>query len=101
MLAAELDSRYGRHYDVVVAGSRLDAIASLRDNTAAVDIALVLAERHEDDAQLLAATRSRHPHAKRALLIGWNEHRSAREEIIQLLRSGGADYYVGEAGRVT
>src|SRR4051812_29245494 len=74
LLAAELDARYGRHYDVVVAGSGLDAIASLGDNTAAVDVALVLAERHEDGAELLAVTRARRPHAKRALLIGWNEH---------------------------
>jgi hypothetical protein len=36
-------------------------------------------------AQLLATTGALHPHAKRALLVGWNENRSARQEIIQLL----------------
>lgn len=94
-LADELHSRYGRHYDVVVAASSDEAHANL-DDGAAADVALVLAERHADGAQLLAATRARHPEAVRALLVGWNENRSAREEIVQFLAQGGADYYVAK-----
>ncbi|HZR12197.1 MAG TPA: FAD-dependent oxidoreductase [Acidimicrobiia bacterium] len=92
-LADELDSRYGRHYDVVVARSGEDVLADL-DDAASADVALVLAERRDDHSQLLTRVRARHPHAKRALLVGWNENRSAREEVVQLLARGDADYYV-------
>jgi thioredoxin reductase (NADPH) len=95
LLADELDSRYGRHYDIVVAESSHDGRAILTEGSGA-DVALVIAERHEDGAQVLASTRALHPHAKRALLIGWTEHRSAREEITQLLAHGVADYYIVE-----
>ena len=96
LLAAELDDRYGRHYEVVVAASGAEARTSLCD-VADVDVALVLADRADDGARLLlTATRSLHPHAKRVLLIGWNEHRSAREEIVDVLTHGDADYYVAK-----
>ena len=95
LLAEELDDRYGRHYEVVVAASSAEARTYLCD-VADVDVALVLADRAGDGARLLTATRSLHPHAKRVLLIGWNEHRSAREEIIDVLTHGDADYYVAK-----
>ena len=69
-------------------------VASLSD-TAAADVALVVAERYDDGAQVLATTRS-HPHAKRALPIGLNENRSAREDIIQFLARGDAEYYLAK-----
>jgi thioredoxin reductase (NADPH) len=94
LLTDELVARYGRHYDVVVTASSDEAHAYLGD--AAHDVALVLADRADDAARLLAATRSLHPHAKRVLLIGWNENRSAREEIMEVLRRGDADYYVAK-----
>jgi thioredoxin reductase (NADPH) len=94
-LASELDDRYGRHYEVVVVASSEEADAYLRD-VAAADVALVLADRAEDGARLLAATRTLHPHAKRVLLIAWNEHRSAREAIVEVLTRGDADYYVAK-----
>ena len=93
LLADELEARYGRHYDIVVAGSSEEVHPFLTDGTGA-DVALVVAERHEEGVQLLATARALHPHAKRAMLIGWNENRSAREEIIQLLAHGVADYYI-------
>jgi thioredoxin reductase (NADPH) len=93
LLANELEDRYGRHYDIVVAASSDEARRHLRD-VADADVALILADRADDGAQLLAATRSLHPHAKRVLLIGWNEHRFAREEIGEALKHGDADYYV-------
>jgi thioredoxin reductase (NADPH) len=95
LLASELDDRYGRHYDVVVAASSDEARTHLRD-VADGDVALVLADRADDGDRLLAATRSSHPHATRVLLIGWNEHRSAREEIMEVLTRGDADYYVAK-----
>ena len=95
VLAEELDDRYGRHYEVVVAASSAEARTYLCD-VADVDVALVLADRAGDGARLLTAARSLHPHAKRVLLIGWNEHRSAREEIIEVLTHGDADYYVAK-----
>ena len=95
LLADELDARYGRHYDIVIAASSDEARAHLRD-VAHGDVALVLADRADDGARLLAATRSLHPHAKRVLLIGWNENRSAREEIVEVLTHGDADYYVAK-----
>ena len=95
LLADELDDRYGRHYDIIIAASSDEARPHLRD-VAQVDVALVLADRADDGARLLAETRSLHPHAKRVLLIGWNENRSAREEIVEVLTHGDADYYVAK-----
>jgi thioredoxin reductase (NADPH) len=93
LLVDELDDRYGRHYNILIAASSEEAVVRLRDGAHA-DVALVLADRGHDGALLLSETRSLHPHAKRVLLIGWNEHRSAREEIVEVLRRGEADYYV-------
>lgn len=93
LLAEELDDRYGRHYDVVIAASSDEGCTYLRE-VAHAGVALVLADRAVDGARLLAAAWSLHPHAKRLLLIGWNEHRSAREQIGELLRHGEADHYV-------
>ena len=95
LLANELDDRYGRHYDIVIAASSDEARRHLRD-VAPGDLALVLADRADDGAPLLATTRSLHPYAKRVLLIGWNENRSAREEIVEVLTHGDADYYVAK-----
>ncbi len=95
LLADELEARYGRHYEVAIAASSEEAHTYLRD-AANADVALVLADRADDGARLLAATRSLHPLAKRGLLIGWNENRSAREEIIDVITHGDADYYVAK-----
>ncbi len=95
LLAEELDDRYGRHYDVVVVASSDEAHRHL-GVVAHADVALVLADRADDGARLLAATRSLHPHAKRALLLGWNEHRSARKEVVEVITHGDADYYVAK-----
>ena len=95
LLANELDDRYGRHYQIIIAASSAEARAHLRD-IAHADVALVLADRADDGPRLLAATRSLHPHAQRVLLIGWNENRSAREEIMEVLAGGDADYYVAK-----
>ena len=54
LLADELDDRYGRHYDIVVAASSDEARGYLGD-VAPADVALVLADRADDGARLLAA----------------------------------------------
>jgi thioredoxin reductase (NADPH) len=95
LLADELHARYGRDYDVVVAASSEDARAYLGEVTPS-DIALVVADRADDGVALLAATRTLHPRAKRVLLIGWNENRSAREEIVTAITRGDVDYYVAK-----
>jgi thioredoxin reductase (NADPH) len=94
LLADELDDRYGRHYDVAVVASNDDASGWL-ERAERDDVALVLAD-WKSGTPILTATRARHPHAKRALLVGWNEHRSAREAIVELLSRGAADYYVAK-----
>ena len=53
LLADELDDRYGRHYDIIIAASSVEARPHLRD-VAQVDVALVLADRADDGARLLA-----------------------------------------------
>jgi thioredoxin reductase (NADPH) len=92
VLADELDARYARHYDVAVVATNDAAIGRL-ERAESGDVALVLADR-EHGVPVLIATRAHHPHAKRALLIGWNEQRSAREEIVDLLSRGAADYFI-------
>jgi thioredoxin reductase (NADPH) len=94
LLADELHARYGRHYDVVVTESNDEARVHLDDTGG--DVALVLADRAGGGAGLLAATRARHPHAARLILVGWNEHRSAREEIVEAIRRGDIDHYVAK-----
>jgi thioredoxin reductase (NADPH) len=91
-LHEELESRYSRHYDVVVVTSNDDACRHL-DAADAGSVALVLADR-ERSMSVLEATPARHPHAKRALLLRWNEQRSAREEVVGALSRGEADYFV-------
>jgi len=94
LLADELHARYGRHYDVVVVASNEEARAHLRVGQG--DVALVVADRADDGVALLATTRTLHPRAKRVLLIGWNENRSAREEIVAAITRGDVDYYVAK-----
>jgi thioredoxin reductase (NADPH) len=95
VLADELDSRYARHYDIVVAGTS-DEVLPLLSETAGGDVALVLAERDDDGVRVLVATRRLRPHAKRGLLVGFNENRSAREDVVQFLARGEAEYYIAK-----
>jgi hypothetical protein len=53
LLADELDDRYGRHYNIVIAAAGDEARTHLRD-VAHADVALVLADRADDGARLLA-----------------------------------------------
>ena len=51
LLADELDARYGRHYDVVVAGVERGRARVPRAMPTAADVALVLADRADDGAR--------------------------------------------------
>ena len=79
----ELVARYGRDYTIIVTTESrvaLEHLATLADDSSAV--ALVLADRQvEGSAELLDAARAQHAHARRGLLLAWNEHRTHREEI--------------------
>jgi thioredoxin reductase (NADPH) len=94
-LVRELAGRYGDDYDVEVHTStdvmveRLDALQA-----SPAGVALVLAPNTDEGSALLRATRPLHAHATRVLLLGWNENRAEREQIIRTLNTGDADYYV-------
>lgn len=78
----QLVVRYSHDYtivvdpDVVSANRRLRVLAE-----SASEVALILAHRASNGIVLLEAARTVHPHARRALLLNWNESRSYREEI--------------------
>jgi thioredoxin reductase (NADPH) len=78
----QLTLRYSHDYtivvepDVVSAGQRMKVL-----DESASDVALILADRAANGAMLLDEARTVHPHARRALLLNWNESRSYREEI--------------------
>jgi thioredoxin reductase (NADPH) len=78
----QLVARYSHDYtivadpDIVSARQRMRALAE-----SAGDVALILADRASNGATLLDEARTLHPHARRGLLLNWNESRSYREEI--------------------
>ena len=78
----ELVARYSRDYSIVAdpnvaaASQRLRTLAETAN-----DIALVLADRASNGAPLLDEARALHPHARRGLLLNWNESRTHREEV--------------------
>ncbi len=96
----ELLDRYARHYDVVCVRSATDArrrLAELQVEGEAVT--LVLAGQELDDTtggELLGEVRQLHPHAKRALLVGWGEwgFRATGDAIHEAIEHGRIDHYV-------
>jgi len=78
----QLLERYSRDYTIVVDPDVVSASQRLRAlSEAATDVALILADRASNGAVLLDEARAVHPHARRGLLLNWNENRSYREEI--------------------
>src|SRR4051794_17915442 len=78
----ELMSRYSNDYLVVSAFDSAEMLDRLRAPADGFgDVALVLADRGSSGVEVLAAVRTLHPSARRALLLRWNEHRVHREEI--------------------
>jgi len=96
----ELLDRYARDYRVVCTASAADArrrLEQLRES--GDDVAVVLAGQELDGAgcgELLAEVRQLHPHAKRALLVGWGEwgFRETGDAILEAIEHGKIDHYV-------
>ena len=96
----ELLDRYARDYAVLCVGSAADArrrLAELQVEGEAVT--LVLAGQELEDTtggELLAEVRQLHPHAKRALLVGWGEwgFRATVDAILEAIEHGKIDHYV-------
>src|SRR6188474_2299858 len=78
----QLIERYSHDYTIIVDPDVASASQRLRAlGEAATDVALILADRASNGAMLLDEARMVHPHARRGLLLNWNENRSYREEI--------------------
>ena len=99
-LERELLDRYARHYRVLCVGSAEEARRHLTElRVARAPVALVLAA-HSDDRtacnELLGEVREAHPHAKRALLIGWGDwgFRDASGAVLEAIEHGRIDHYL-------
>ena len=96
----ELTDRYARHYRIVCVASAAEARRFLEESqTAGDDVALVLASQHLNGSTggaLLGEVRQLHPHAKRALLVGWGEwgFRATGDAILEAVEHGKVDHYV-------
>jgi thioredoxin reductase (NADPH) len=97
LLTRELRGRYGADYDVEVFASPGDARARLEAlATSPAGVALVLAPRSDDGNALFDTVRALHARTTRVLVLGWHESRVEREDLIRILTTGRADYYVEE-----
>ena len=91
----QLLARYSCDYtiavdsDVVSASQRQRALSK-----SGGDVALILADRASNGAVLLDEARKVHPHARRGLLLNWNESRSHREEIAAAFAQRQAEGFV-------
>ncbi len=96
---AELERRYGRDYTVLCSTSAdgaLDELEKLRDTGDRV--ALVLADQWMPaltGGELLARVAAIHPHAKRALLVGWGDwaDEPTAAAVREAMALGRIDYY--------
>jgi len=91
----QLVVRYSHDYTIVVDPDVVSAsqrIRALRES--ACDVALILADRASNGATLLDEARTVHPHARRGLLLNWNESRSYREEIAAAFAQRQAECFV-------
>ena len=91
----QLVARYSSDYtivadpDVAAASRRMRALAE-----SAHDVALILADRASNGAVTLDEARTAHPHARRGLLLNWNESRMYREEIAAAFAQRQAECFV-------
>ena len=99
-LERELQDRYGRSYSVVCLRSPSETRARLKAYAASgAAVALVLAAESFGDmtgGELLEGVRRLHPHARRALLVGWGEwgERSTGKAIFDGIAHGRFDAFV-------
>ena len=96
-LTAELESRYGVHYQVVTGSSPEVALARLAELKAAgADVPLVLADQWMpgmSGTQLLARVRDIFPTARRGLLISWGD-RSTPAPFLEAAALGWLEFYL-------
>jgi thioredoxin reductase (NADPH) len=96
----ELVDRYERHYRVICVATPAEAREQLAGLEASGEpLALVLAGEgpgEQSCGTLLAEVRRAHPHAKRAMLIGWGEwgYRETGDAILDAIEHGRIDHYV-------
>jgi len=96
----ELRGRYSGSYQVTCTASPEDALAILsRMQDAGEEVALVLAGQwfpETTGGELLERAGRLHPHAKRGLLVAWEEwgHRATAKAISDSMALGRIDYYV-------
>ncbi|HET7368795.1 MAG TPA: FAD-dependent oxidoreductase [Gaiella sp.] len=93
----ELHDRYARHYRVICVGSPAEAARQLADLEASGEpLALVLAGHGVTNGTFLGEVRRAHPHAKRAMLVGWGDwgYREAGDAILAAIEQGRIDHYV-------
>jgi thioredoxin reductase (NADPH) len=91
----QLLARYSHDYTIVVDPDVVSSSQRIRAlSEAATDVALILADRASNGAMLLDEARRVHPHARRGLLLNWNESRSHREEIAAAFAQRQAEGFV-------
>ena len=91
----QLVVRYSHDYTIVVDPDVVSASQRMRAlDESASDVALILADRASNGAMLLDEARTVHPHARRGLLLNWNESRSYREEIAAAFAQRQAEGFV-------
>jgi thioredoxin reductase (NADPH) len=96
----ELRGRYAASYQVIGTASPEEALAVLtRKHDAGEEVALVLAGQSFPETtggELLERVGRLHPHAKRGLLVAWEEwgHRPTAKAISESMALGRIDYYV-------
>jgi thioredoxin reductase (NADPH) len=91
----QLVARYSHDYTIVAKPDAVSASQRLREFAqSANDVALVLADRASNGAMLLDEVRTVHPHARRGLLLNWNESRVYREEIAAAFAQRQAECFV-------
>ena len=91
----QLLGRYSHDYAIVVDHNVVSASQRMRAlHDSAGDVALILADRASNGAMVLDEARTVHPHARRGLLLNWNESRSYREEIATAFAQRQAECFI-------
>jgi thioredoxin reductase (NADPH) len=91
----QLLARYSHDYTIVASPDAVSASQRMRGLAeSAADVALILADRASNGAVLLDEARTVYPHARRGLLLNWNESRIYREEIAAAFAQRQAECFV-------
>ncbi len=97
--ASQLTERYSASYTIATAPTAEVAVEQLRQLADGHhDVALILADRATAGTAVLDHARDEYPHARRGLLLDWNESRSYREEIAVAFARRQAECFVTKPG---